>query len=75
MSNTHSIFGFHAITSRLRQNPDSVQEIFLDSTRRDQRVRDLTKLAETQGVRIILCDEKDWSRCPEAIFIRAWLQI
>ncbi|MBA0922268.1 MAG: 23S rRNA (guanosine(2251)-2'-O)-methyltransferase RlmB [Nitrosospira sp.] len=58
MSNTHSIFGFHAITSRLRQNPDSVQEIFLDSTRRDQRVRDLTKLAETQGARIILCDEK-----------------
>lgn len=57
MSNIRLIFGFHAITSRLRQNPDSIREVFLDSTRRDQRVRDLTKLAETQNVRLIFCDE------------------
>jgi len=57
MSNIRLIYGFHAIISRLRQNPDSIKEVFLDSTRRDQRARDLTKLAETQGVRLILCDE------------------
>ncbi|TDI77564.1 MAG: 23S rRNA (guanosine(2251)-2'-O)-methyltransferase RlmB [Betaproteobacteria bacterium] len=57
MSNVHLIFGFHAITSRLRQNPDSIKEVFLDSTRRDQRARDLKKLTETQCVRLIFCDE------------------
>ena len=57
MSNIRLIYGFHAIIGRLRQNPDSIKEVFLDSTRRDQRAHDLTKLAETQGVRLILCDE------------------
>jgi len=57
MSNIRLIYGFHAINSRLRQNPDSIKEVFLDSTRLDQRAHDLTKLAETQGVRLILCDE------------------
>ena len=57
MSNTRLIFGFHAVTSRLRQNPDSIKEVFLESTRRDQRARDLAKLAESQGVRLIACDD------------------
>lgn len=56
MSNIRLIFGFHAITSRLRQNPRSVKEIFLDSTRRDQRARDLIKLTEAQKIHLILCD-------------------
>ncbi|MEE9581235.1 MAG: 23S rRNA (guanosine(2251)-2'-O)-methyltransferase RlmB [Nitrosomonadaceae bacterium] len=57
MSNIRLIFGFHAIAGRLRQNPDSIREVFLDSTRRDQRARDLTKLAEIKSVRLIFCDE------------------
>ena len=57
MSNIRLIFGFHAIVSRLRQNPDSIREVFLDPSRRDQRARDLTKLAETKSVRLIFCDE------------------
>lgn len=56
MSNVRLIFGFHAVTSRLRQNPDSIKEVFLDATRRDQRARDLAKIAETQGIHLILCD-------------------
>lgn len=56
MSNTRLIFGFHAVTSRLRQNPDSIKEIFIDSARSDQRVRGLTKLAESQEMRLIACD-------------------
>jgi 23S rRNA (guanosine2251-2'-O)-methyltransferase len=55
MSHIRLIFGFHAITSRLRQNPASIKEIFL-ADRRDQRARDLAKLAETQEVRLISCD-------------------
>ena len=56
MSGSRFIFGFHAITSRLRQNAASIREIFLDADRRDQRARDMLKLAETQGVRLIACD-------------------
>jgi len=50
------IFGFHAVVSRLRQNPSSIKEIFLDVARHDQRARDLSKLAEAQGARLISCD-------------------
>lgn len=56
MSSLRFIFGFHAVTSRLRQNAASIREIFLDADRRDQRARDLAKLTETQGVRLIACD-------------------
>ena len=55
MSNTRLIFGFHAVTSRLRQNPDSVKEIFIDATRDDQRVRGLIKLAESRKIHLISC--------------------
>ncbi|MDP1559268.1 MAG: 23S rRNA (guanosine(2251)-2'-O)-methyltransferase RlmB [Nitrosomonas sp.] len=56
MSNFRLIFGFHAINSRLRQNPDSIKELFIDANRRDQRARDLIKLAEAEKVRVIACD-------------------
>jgi 23S rRNA (guanosine2251-2'-O)-methyltransferase len=52
------IFGFHAVTTRLRQNPDSIQEVFLDAGRRDQRARDLAKLVAFHGIRLIACDDK-----------------
>lgn len=56
MSNTRPIFGFHAVTSRLRQNADSIKEIFIDSDRRDHRARELIKLAEFKDIRLISCD-------------------
>ena len=56
MSTNRLMFGFHAITSRMRQNPASVKEIFLDSGRRDPRARDLATLAENSGVKLISCD-------------------
>ena len=55
MSSNRLMFGFHAITSRVRQNPASVKEIFLDSSRRDPRARDLVALAENNGVKLISC--------------------
>ncbi len=58
MSNTRPIFGFHAVTSRLRQNPDSIKEIYIDADRRDQRARELMKLAEFKGIRLIPCDHE-----------------
>ncbi len=62
MSQTRHIFGFHAIMGRLRQNPDSIKEIYIDSTRHDQRARDLCQLAETKNIRLILCDNTRLAR-------------
>lgn len=56
MPSIRLIFGFHAVTSRLRQNPDSVKEIYLDATRSDQRIRGLIKLAESQKTHLIMCE-------------------
>ena len=47
------VFGFHAVLSRLRADPKSVLEIFLDETRHDARGRDLATLAERAGVRLM----------------------
>jgi 23S rRNA (guanosine2251-2'-O)-methyltransferase len=58
MADLRLIYGFHAVTSRIRQNPDGVLEIYLQSQRNDPRMRDLVKLAETAGVRIIPVDAK-----------------
>ena len=47
------VFGFHAVLSRLRADPASVVEIFLDETRNDARGKDLVALAERAGVRLM----------------------
>lgn len=52
------IYGFHAVTAKLRHDPESIKEIFIDSGRQDARARDLIKHAELQGVRLILADGK-----------------
>ena len=52
------IYGFHAVTSKLRHDPESVKEIIIDGARQDARARDLIKHAELQDVRIILADGK-----------------
>lgn len=52
------IYGFHAITAKLRHDPESVKEILIDATRQDARVRDLLKHAELQGVKVALIDGK-----------------
>ena len=47
------VFGFHAVLARLRADPRSVVEIFLDETRNDARGKDLAALAERAGVRLM----------------------
>jgi 23S rRNA (guanosine2251-2'-O)-methyltransferase len=58
MAETRIIHGFHAVTARIRQHADSVLEIYVDTQRRDPRARELLKLAETAGVRIVPVDSK-----------------
>lgn len=55
MSGNRIIFGFHAITSRLKQSPASIKEIFMDAARHDQRARNLIQLAENQKLHITHC--------------------
>ena len=50
------IYGFHAVTARIRQNARSVEEIYLDRMRRDPRMKALISLAENRGVRVITLD-------------------
>jgi 23S rRNA (guanosine2251-2'-O)-methyltransferase len=53
-----ALAGFHAVTARLRQKPDTVQEIYIDATRVDARAKELRKLADKLGVRVIPVDAK-----------------
>ena len=52
------VFGFHAILARLRADPASVLEIFLDETRNDGRIRDLLAAAERSQVRVMRVSAK-----------------
>lgn len=52
------IYGFHAVTAKLRHDPGAVKEIIVDATRQDERVRDLLKHAELQGVTVVAGDGK-----------------
>ena len=52
-SNTRLIHGFHPIMARLRHDPESVKEIYLDNNRQDRRVKDLLRLAEQAGTRVV----------------------
>jgi len=56
MAETHIVYGFHAVTSRLRQNAAGVKEIYIDGARVDVRVQDLVKLAGNHAVRVISVD-------------------
>jgi 23S rRNA (guanosine2251-2'-O)-methyltransferase len=58
MAQSSLIHGFHAVIARLRQNPGSVAEIYVDSARHDPRVRDVVQLAEASGVRLIQAERR-----------------
>lgn len=52
------IFGFHAVTARLRHDPSSVEEIYVDAGRHDRRMQDLLHAADSAKVRIIHADSQ-----------------
>jgi len=47
---TRAVFGFHAVLARLRAEPASVTEIYLDEDRKDARAKDLAIVAQKAGV-------------------------
>jgi 23S rRNA (guanosine2251-2'-O)-methyltransferase len=56
MAGEQLIYGFHAITGRLRHHARTVKEIYLDQNRHDRRVADLVKLATSHGLTVRLVD-------------------
>jgi 23S rRNA (guanosine2251-2'-O)-methyltransferase len=52
LPDTRTLHGFHAVTARLRQHPDSVHAVYVDAARRDPRARDLMARAAAAGVAV-----------------------
>lgn len=53
---TKLIHGFHAVTAKLRHDPEGVRELYLAAGRQDGRARDLAQLAAARGVRVVTLD-------------------
>ena len=57
MSAQRVLFGFHAVTVRLKTAPASIAEIHVDATRRDARMRQFVERAREAGARLIDSDD------------------
>jgi 23S rRNA (guanosine2251-2'-O)-methyltransferase len=55
---TQVLFGFHAVTVRLKSAPRSVLEVHVDPARRDQRMRQFVERARDAGVKLIDSDDE-----------------
>jgi len=51
------LFGFHAVTVRLKTAPRSVLEVHVDTARRDQRMRQFVERATAAGARLFDSDD------------------
>ena len=51
------LFGFHAVTVRLKTSPKSVREVHVDATRRDQRMKQFVERVKEAGARIVDSDD------------------
>ena len=57
MSSNKILFGFHAVTVRLKTHPKSVSEIHVDTTRRDQRMRAFVERCQEAGAKVVDSDD------------------
>jgi 23S rRNA (guanosine2251-2'-O)-methyltransferase len=51
------LFGFHAVTVRLKTAPRSVLEVHVDAARRDARMRQFVERAREAGVKVVDSDD------------------
>ena len=54
---TKVLFGFHAVTVRLKTAPESIVEIYVDATRRDARMRNFVERARDAGAKLVDSDD------------------
>ncbi|HEY1089954.1 MAG TPA: 23S rRNA (guanosine(2251)-2'-O)-methyltransferase RlmB [Burkholderiaceae bacterium] len=52
------LFGFHAVTVRLKTAPASVAEVHVDATRRDQRMKQFIERVRAAGAKLHESDDK-----------------
>ncbi|MEP7064182.1 MAG: 23S rRNA (guanosine(2251)-2'-O)-methyltransferase RlmB [Betaproteobacteria bacterium] len=57
MSTLRPLFGFHAVTARLRVHPASIRALYVAAGRRDARVAELTARADAAGVALHVADD------------------
>ncbi len=62
MSSPKVLFGFHAVTVRLKTAPQSIVDIHVDAARRDQRMRQFVARAQEAGARLIDSDDERLQR-------------
>lgn len=58
MAATRYLVGFHTVTARLRQHPDSMRAVYIVAARHDRRARELIERAEGAGVAVHPVDDK-----------------
>ncbi|MBC7702035.1 23S rRNA (guanosine(2251)-2'-O)-methyltransferase RlmB [Aquabacterium sp.] len=51
------LFGFHAVSVRLKVAPKTIRELHVDATRRDQRMRQFLAKAEEAGLNLVESDD------------------
>lgn len=56
------IYGFHAVLGKLRRDAGGIFELYLADSRTDIRAREVSKIAEAEGVRIIAADNERLER-------------
>ena len=56
MSSPKVLFGFHAVSVRMKTAPQSIIEVYYEVTRRDARMRQFLDRAKEAGVRLIEAD-------------------
>ena len=54
---TKVLFGFHAVTVRLKTAPTSIVEIHIDASRRDARMRQFVERAKEAGAKLVDSDD------------------
>jgi 23S rRNA (guanosine2251-2'-O)-methyltransferase len=57
MSRLKVLYGFHAVTARLRHDASTVEEIYYDAMRQDRRMTEFLRVAKEAGARLIAADE------------------
>ena len=56
------LYGFHAVTVRLKTAPESVEEVHVDATRRDARMRQFVQRVQDSGVKLVDSDDARLAR-------------
>ncbi len=59
MSERDVVYGFHAVTARIRHRPDSIQQILVDRNRHDPRLKRLRLAASERGLVVRVAPGKE----------------